>query len=230
MYIHHGFSDIALQITHHKCCLAKVLSYGQYPQANIERVIDIVNSCFIGEATNERVLIQSFKVLQEAVSYPSVHDALLLMIVRTAYNIFLLSKKGRHHSVAQSILSQMILLIFGRIALPTVASANSLEMPVQSSYSLCRSIVDGIISSIPLSGDSSTLSSKQAEPYLRDGYLVFRALCRLSLKPLPELNSSKREIHQVALRSKILSLELLSVIVREHFSVICSDVQIGETG
>jgi brefeldin A-inhibited guanine nucleotide-exchange protein len=53
---------------------------------------------------------------------------------------------------------------------------------------------------------------------LHDAYLVFRALCRLSIKPLPESSDGL----SVALKSKLLSLWLLDYIVARYFDVISS--------
>lgn len=60
--------------------------------------------------------------------------------------------------------------------------------------------------------------------YLWDGFVVFRALCRLSMKPLPDIDGLKKD--PLALKSKILSLELLAMIVREHFDVVSSKCQL----
>jgi brefeldin A-inhibited guanine nucleotide-exchange protein len=120
--------------------------------------------------------------------------------------------------------------------LPDTAPGDEKEVDVNGEIineirNMIVSVVDSAVSSVekPLAnivGGRDPL----LEIHLRDAYLVFTALCRLSMKPLPALDSSstsKRDAHLVALRSKILSLELLSVIVREHFTVVSSTYPIG---
>ena len=54
---------------------------------------------------------------------------------------------------------------------------------------------------------------------IADAFLIFRALCRLSIKAIPE---GSTETKSYALKSKILSLHLLNHIVQNHFLVISS--------
>jgi hypothetical protein len=62
-------------------------------------------------------------------------------------------------------------------------------------------------------------SYQEMAAYFLDAFLVFRAFCRLSIKPLPEGTADAKAY---ALKSKILSLHLLNLIVQNHFSVITS--------
>ena len=206
--------------------LSKMITYQYFKPEEFGKIVDIINQTFNGEGTDERVLIQIFKVLQSAVTSGILHEAPLLLVVRTAYNIFLMSKPGSSQSVAQSILSQMILFIFGRIKLPVVVENSSSlgkreSLKQKSSEEVASAIVSELIESAVEKHEGHDLDD-DLDIQLRDGYLVFRALCRLSLKPLPDISPSKKDVYILGLRSKILSLELLSVIVREHFTVISS--------
>ncbi|KAI3634879.1 hypothetical protein MIR68_007260 [Amoeboaphelidium protococcarum] len=70
--------------------------------------------------------------------------------------------------------------------------------------------------------------SQQMMVYLEDALLLFRALCRLSMKTLPEEKNDRqsKDNFMIALKSKILALELLNVIVSDHFNVISSVIPI----
>ncbi|GAA5850525.1 hypothetical protein JCM8547_001904 [Rhodosporidiobolus lusitaniae] len=53
--------------------------------------------------------------------------------------------------------------------------------------------------------------------YIKDAFLVFRALCKLSMKPLG--TESERDLKSPAMRSKLLSLHLVLTILNNHMSL-----------
>ncbi|KAJ3412218.1 guanine nucleotide exchange protein for ADP-robosylation factor [Chytridiales sp. JEL 0842] len=65
-------------------------------------------------------------------------------------------------------------------------------------------------------GGSDHQTESLMDQYLKDGYLVFRALCKLSMKPIPNPEGAT-DLKSNAMRSKLLSLHLkeLSVIFTE---------------
>ena len=52
------------------------------------------------------------------------------------------------------------------------------------------------------------------ELFVKDAFLVFRALCKLSMKPL--VTESERDLRSDAMRSKLLSLHLVLTILKSH--------------
>ncbi|ORX40224.1 hypothetical protein BD324DRAFT_644628 [Kockovaella imperatae] len=52
------------------------------------------------------------------------------------------------------------------------------------------------------------------ELFVKDAFLVFRALCKLSMKPL--VTESERDLRSHAMRSKLLSLHLILTILKSH--------------
>ncbi|KAK4685511.1 brefeldin A-inhibited guanine nucleotide-exchange protein, partial [Tremellales sp. Uapishka_1] len=52
------------------------------------------------------------------------------------------------------------------------------------------------------------------ELFVKDAFLVFRALCKLSMKPL--VTESERDLRSHAMRSKLLSLHLVLTILKSH--------------
>ncbi|GAA5940878.1 Arf family guanine nucleotide exchange factor SEC7 [Sporobolomyces koalae] len=53
--------------------------------------------------------------------------------------------------------------------------------------------------------------------YIKDAFLVFRALCKLSMKPLGA--ESERDLKSPAMRSKLLSLHLVLTVLHNHMSL-----------
>lgn len=60
----------------------------------------------------------------------------------------------------------------------------------------------------------------QDELFIKDAYLVFRALCKLSMKPVPTESSTDLKSH--SMRSKLLSLHLILTILSSHIQVFTS--------
>ncbi|EIW73609.1 hypothetical protein TREMEDRAFT_25229 [Tremella mesenterica DSM 1558] len=55
------------------------------------------------------------------------------------------------------------------------------------------------------------------ELFVKDAFLVFRALCKLSMKPL--VTESERDLRSDAMRSKLLSLHLILTILKAHSDI-----------
>ncbi|KAI0347121.1 Sec7-domain-containing protein [Trametopsis cervina] len=56
--------------------------------------------------------------------------------------------------------------------------------------------------------------------FIKDAFLVFRALCKLTMKPLNQ--DSERDLKSHAMRSKLLSLHLLLTILNNHMALLVS--------
>ncbi|KAN0064090.1 guanine nucleotide exchange protein for ADP-robosylation factor [Thecaphora frezii] len=56
-----------------------------------------------------------------------------------------------------------------------------------------------------------------AELFVKDAFLVMRALCKLTMKPLGA--ESERDLKSHAMRSKLLSLHLILTIIKSHMSI-----------
>lgn len=56
--------------------------------------------------------------------------------------------------------------------------------------------------------------------FLKDAFLVFRALCKLTMKPLN--TESERDLKSHAMRSKLLSLHLVQTILNTHMNIFVS--------
>ncbi|RVD82023.1 uncharacterized protein DFL_009867 [Arthrobotrys flagrans] len=103
----------------------KLISYGYFTTNHssisstplIERAIDTIASCFIGDVTDDKVQMQIIKALLSAVLNDKfiVHGAGLLKSIRQIYNIFLLSHNAANQTVAQGALTQMVNVVFERM-------------------------------------------------------------------------------------------------------------------
>ncbi|SJX64808.1 probable SEC7-component of non-clathrin vesicle coat [Sporisorium reilianum f. sp. reilianum] len=63
----------------------------------------------------------------------------------------------------------------------------------------------------------SLANMSTAELFVKDAFLVLRALCKLTMKPLGA--ESERDLKSHAMRSKLLSLHLILTIIQSHMSI-----------
>lgn len=63
----------------------------------------------------------------------------------------------------------------------------------------------------------SLANMSTAELFVKDAFLVLRALCKLTMKPLGA--ESERDIKSHAMRSKLLSLHLILTIIQSHMAI-----------
>ena len=172
-----------------------------------------------GPHTDEGVQLQVLKALLTIVtsSYIRVHENSLLLSVRTCYNIFLASRNLINQTTAKATLNQMLNYVFSCMEIaskpeeaptPTLtngtAENGTVATPNDESWQVVSPILQELVTSVM---DRKKCSPSRLRAMLqKDSYLVFRSLCKLSMKPLPEGTPDPRS-HE--LRSKILSLQLL---------------------
>ncbi|KAJ3328889.1 guanine nucleotide exchange protein for ADP-robosylation factor [Blyttiomyces sp. JEL0837] len=248
----------------------------------IGQVVDTICDTFSGgENTDDRVQVQIVKALMAAVSganqVSSVHGSVLLRTVRTAYNIFLLSKSSTTQIVAQASLTQMIQTVCGRVpaemsvmndnhylnllsgslsaldvsgksdggseigeGVPRESAEHSrsrtdepqLTMKGIDSQESFRSnvnadekaqIINGMSRRADLKRSQDLLerrskSENEVDECIKDAYLVFRALCKLSMKPISSPEAAT-DLKSHAMRSKLLSLHLIYTILSAHTNI-----------
>ncbi|KAF3937435.1 hypothetical protein ABW19_dt0208610 [Dactylella cylindrospora] len=116
----------------------KLISYGYFNSSTsatsttplIERAIDTIAACFIGDVTDDKVQMQIIKALLSAILNDKfvVHGAGLLKSIRQIYNIFLLSRNAANQTVAQGALTQMVNVVFERMKTRLVMREASAEL------------------------------------------------------------------------------------------------------
>uniref|UniRef100_A0A673LZS2 Brefeldin A-inhibited guanine nucleotide-exchange protein 2-like n=1 Tax=Sinocyclocheilus rhinocerous TaxID=307959 RepID=A0A673LZS2_9TELE len=196
----------------------------------IDRLVETICNCFQGPQTDEGVQLQIIKALLTAVTSPhiEIHEGTILLTVRTCYNIYLASRNLINQTTAKATLTQMLNVIFTRmenqavIVTPASVSTTGLDQHSDSETKVppvvrvdtqqMNGMVDdrGSESSIDIL-DAETIQGSQTAARFshilqKDAFLVFRSLCKLSMKPLADGPPDPKS-HE--LRSKVVSLQLL---------------------
>ena len=219
-------------------CIAKLVSYaffaeddaGTYAQTAesplADLVVETVCDCF-DDQLDERVSVQIVKALLACVLSVSirVHQSSLLRSVRTVYNVFLMSRTPVNQGIAQGALNQMVGAVFSRMPLeeahgePTDTSTSAEPVTLQmleSRHSLDAAERDEMA---PI--DAPDL-------HVKDAFLLLRALCKLSMKPLS--SESERDLKSYSMRSKLLALRTVRGVLQQHMDVFTdASVQIVST-
>lgn len=199
--------------------------------------VDVVSACFEGEGTDPEVEMQVVRALMHSILLMPTHGASLLKAVRQIYNVFIFSLIPRNQAVAQGTLTQVIGSIFSRVneAVSSKEKALSLSSDVTS-----KEPESPETSSVPpvgkmtleklekLNGDSADsarvneanlASEKDEDLAVKDAFLIFRAMCKLSVKDVDTDNVDMRS-HSV--RSKLLSLHIIHTILKNNIDIFLS--------
>ncbi|CAJ0573252.1 unnamed protein product, partial [Mesorhabditis spiculigera] len=227
-------------------CLQKLIAYGhltgrRVDSANperllIDRIIEAICDSFNGPGTDETVLLQIIKAILAAVlsQQCEVHEASLLLAVRTCFTIYLATRSPINGATAKGTLTQIINTVFGQM------EKHGAE---KDDKSVVREVVDGLVGQVVAEqeaddaavdaksragastcGDSesgtnqSLIPSEDSFPnvYQKDAYLVFRAMCFLAQKDEGDVGDKGNTF----LRSKVLALELLLLVLQNSSEAI----------
>lgn len=200
--------------------------------------VDVVSACFEGEGTDPEVEMQVVRALMHSILLMPTHGASLLKAVRQIYNVFIFSLIPRNQAVAQGTLTQVIGSLFSRV---NEAVANRLRVSKLSSEVNLKDDEDSATSSVApsvgkmtleklekLNGDSADsarvneanlASEKDEDLAVKDAFLIFRAMCKLSVKDVDTDNVDMRS-HSV--RSKLLSLHIIHTILKNNIDIFLS--------
>uniref|UniRef100_A0A672LG57 ARF guanine nucleotide exchange factor 2 n=1 Tax=Sinocyclocheilus grahami TaxID=75366 RepID=A0A672LG57_SINGR len=200
----------------------------------IDRLVETHCNCFQGPQTDEGVQLQIIKALLTAVTSPhiEIHEGTILLTVRTCYNIYLASRNLINQTTAKATLTQMLNVIFTRME--NQAVKEEIQESNQTTSSVARDVEgeevhlqpeteagtefqeetepdSGLGDSSVEGGDAETIQGNQTAARFshilqKDAFLVFRSLCKLSMKPLADGPPDPKS-HE--LRSKVVSLQLL---------------------
>jgi len=202
----------------------------------IDKVVECVCSCFSGPQTDEGVQLQILKALLTILTsqHVEVHEASLLNSVRTCYNIYLASRNMINQTTAKATLNQILSAIFVKmenksleeeVCSPQKTGEDNSE-DREDTINIVASIIDDLILEVAAKSDKdfsfkgSTESLANSDDanipkfnniYQKDAFLIFRSLCKLSMKALPDGPPDPKS-HE--LRSKTLSLQLLLSVVQ----------------
>ncbi|TGZ75528.1 hypothetical protein CRM22_000299 [Opisthorchis felineus] len=106
--------------------LQKLIAYGHVPNEAmgstgkvriIEQIVTTICSCFQGVHTDDGIQLQVLKALLTVItsSVVEIHEADVLLVVRTCYNIFMATKNPVNQATARATLTQIISIIFSRM-------------------------------------------------------------------------------------------------------------------
>ena len=235
--------NISLQITSLDC-IAKLVSYAFFAEDDhameegstntplADLVVETVCECF-EDQLDERIGVQIVKALLACVLSTSirVHQSSLLHAVRTVYNVFLVSRTPATQAIAQGSLSQMITYVFSRVPRKGKAAAAAEEPekdtePVTLQMMENRTSFEGGVERDEVLAAPAAMDAPDL--LVKDAFLVLRALCKLSMKPLGA--ESERDMRSQAMRSKLLSLHMIYTVLASHMDVFTDpSVQIHST-
>ncbi|VDM61551.1 unnamed protein product [Angiostrongylus costaricensis] len=217
-------------------CLQKLIAYGHLTGRGadssnpdrklIDRIVEAICSSFMGQGTDEAVLLQIIKAILAVVlaNNCEVHEASLLLAVRTCFTIFLATKSPINQSTAKATLTQVINAVFsnmervGNAKDDTVVINEVMEYLLTSQISeewrLCWGGSSTNFGELEGSQHDDHISFPNVEQ--KDAFLVFRSLCVLAQKDEGDLNDP-RNTH---LNSKMLALEMLLLVLQNSATVL----------
>ena len=213
-------------------------------QTLIDAAIHTIADCFKGEGTNEKVELQIIRALSSCIlvedSISLCHGASLLKAIRTVYNIFVMSLSAANQGIAQATLTQMVSSVFDKIDLRknnqsqasingSKSSVNSLDNDAILSKDISNSkdfvtlenmgqINDEDESIVDTQKNESFATSTSQDLVIKDAFLVFRTMAKICAKPI----ESNIDMRSQAVRSKLLSLHIIYLILKEHVDVFLS--------
>ncbi|KAJ3096020.1 guanine nucleotide exchange protein for ADP-robosylation factor, partial [Physocladia obscura] len=161
---------------------------------------------------DDKLQLQIVKALAAAIltSIPSsiklalvsnlLHGQPLQRAIRTTFNIFLLAKNPSTQIVAQASLTQMIHAVFQRIPK---------EMQPFGSLNFATDVAEE---------ENGEETVAYFDINVKDLFTVLKALCKLSIKPIPAGEGSA-DLKSTPMRSKLLSLHLIHTILCSHIHI-----------
>ena len=185
-------------------------------RTDMDYFIESVSHC--SEVNDDGVHLQTIKVLLTAITCVTceVHEATLLLAIQACFHIHLVSRNSVNKITAKAALTQMV-------------SSINMDLEVaegKDDYNAGGIGADGVSADgvhVQVPGQGATTGGDMVFPSIayKDSYLVFRALCKLSMKGIhddsdlalatrvPQGSDADLDVSAVAVQNKILSLELI---------------------
>ncbi|KAJ2743101.1 guanine nucleotide exchange protein for ADP-robosylation factor, partial [Coemansia sp. BCRC 34490] len=203
--------------------------YAGFFRSVADRLVGMVTRCFVGEATADQVQLQIVRALFALLSSDRlpVRQSSMLATIRTAYNVFVQTRSLANQTIAQGTLTQMVHLVLGRV--PVEKDDDSAVDEDAASAD-----ANGNIASSAASDDGGadvendgTLQQQQVQQQpppddsaARDAFLLLRALCKLSMRQIPNDHTADGKSPQ--LRARCLALNLIRLALAEHTPIFTS--------
>ena len=212
------------------------------PRIMMDSIIETVSRC--ADENDDDVHLQVIKVLLTAVTSPycEVHEASLLLAVRTCFHIHMISRNQSNKTSVKAALTQMLSVVnvkmevFDGSADPSLglqsseskdtldtfgssSSGHDIANHLGSKSDTLENDSDGVAVEAAAEGAESldTQEGKCTSAKVKflslmhkDSFLLFRALCVISMKANQDEGSSSSSLADaIALPNKLLSLELI---------------------
>ena len=177
----------------------------------MDLIIETVSKC--SDIPDDGVQLQVIKALLIAVTsvYCEVHESSLLLAVRACFHIHLVTKNQVNKTTARAALTQMLSVVQQRMENYEIKMSAKDENCVELNTIIPENVGDNDVLTEGDGTDSNDKSSDKdmtfASVYHKDTFLLFRALCKLSMKGLHDDSGSQSD--PIALQNKLLSLELI---------------------
>ncbi|CAB9502026.1 inhibited guanine nucleotide-exchange protein [Seminavis robusta] len=200
------------------------------PPSLLHRIMEAVASCSnYNSDVAQTASCKTFRVIITSKKC-GVHEGSLLLALRSAFHVYLVAKTASTKDVAKASLIEMLRSVFGRL--------EEQEMRIQEQqqqghnnhhHQSSNGGVDEGNGQKPVSPNSSN-NGVASSQYHTDGYVLFRALCKLSSKELPgdgEPESNRAGLFSssppdpMALNNKVLSLELILAVMEFSGNAFC---------
>ncbi|KAJ1905767.1 guanine nucleotide exchange protein for ADP-robosylation factor [Coemansia sp. IMI 209127] len=182
------------------------LLYAGFFRSVADRLVEMVTRCFVGETTAEQVQLQIVRALFALLSSDRlpVRQSSMLATIRTAYNVFVQTRSQANQTISQGTLTQMVHMVLSRVPVENDDDTQSTEP------------ADGV-------DVEEGQQQQQASPddsLTRDAFLLLRALCKLSMRQIP--NDHVADGKSPQLRARSLALNLIRLALSEHTAIFTS--------
>ena len=197
------------------------------PKTLMDVIVETVAKC--SEEYDDAVHVQVIKLLLMTLTSKNceVHEASLLLAVRSCFHIHLISKNPANKTTAKAALTQIMSGVFNRMEAkdaelvntehhvavgsmtvsdsPLVASAQGLAVETKLNSDNNEDGTGDVLPVVKSAKKQSNDENKPAEifpsVFHKDAFLIFRALCKLSMKGLQD-ESSGSSSDPIALQNK----------------------------
>jgi brefeldin A-inhibited guanine nucleotide-exchange protein len=200
-------------------CIQKLVAYGylkgtrmdpheQTKGLLIDTIVESVCNCFHGPATDDGVQLQIIKALLTLVTSPNcqVHESSLLLAIQTCFDIYLSSRNVTNQNTAKATLTQMYNSSFQKME-----SYSGDELDDYIIAQCLAQVVSQVDQELPTYTKTQDFEPSNILHY--DAYIIFHALCKLSLRQVSD---------EHPLKLKLLSLQLILAILQNAGSVLRS--------
>lgn len=180
--------------------------------------VELVSFCFQNDNSNAEFELQIIRSLMSCFFFLSCHGCSLLKAFRHIYNVFIYSTSSKNQFIAQGILIQMIKLLIERVTEYSKLLNDSVfqSKSEQSSFDSKANESTKTLHDTNIKSKDKLFYKKKKDLVIKDTFLIFRVMCRISIK---SLESEVLDMKSSLLRSKLFSLYIIYIVLKDHFDL-----------